>query len=88
MLLEETLKQYIPPNTAARSAAGLRPRKVPDQYDLEEKIGTYLEEQFETLVEDGSVEEVCELVCLVFFHPPTLDRGRKGGWNELLHACG
>lgn len=52
--------------------AGITPRPDPSKssaamhvlQDLEEKLAAYLDEQFETLVEDGSIEEVSVRACV------------------------
>ena len=60
LLLEDVLKMFPLPPAPGSRAATLRPssRRAPDQYDLEDKLLAFLDEQFEVLVEDGSVEEV------------------------------
>ncbi|GAB5036899.1 Hypothetical protein NocV09_05300120 [Nannochloropsis oceanica] len=79
ILLEETLRLFLP---SALPRAAHRPKKIPSADDLEEKLGDYIEEQFGTLIEDGSLEEVSALVCRLW------EDCKQGGKEGVREVCG
>ncbi|EKU21292.1 dt1p1a10l protein [Nannochloropsis gaditana CCMP526] len=81
LLLEETLRLFVPP-PLARTAH--RPKKLPTPEELEEKLGDYMEEQFGTLVEDGSLEEVSAWVCNLW---EECKEGRREGVTKVRPPC-